>query len=399
MRLLLSVVAFFIPIFCFSQDKKINTTKGQPELSISYDMGWYEALMNGNIMGAIFYDDFSFHDQSKEERIPYSPYTPYLKEASNKYWLLRTNSSDRPYESGVYNNKMEIRFSGLGEGWASLLHNPMSLSNNAFDIRLLIDKSDKSVFSGLFIGSRNKNDGIHITLTNWSMDEGFNGLGYDYYDDGIVKKSETIKDVKLYSNLDNEIRIKKEGKDMTVYVNGMTAYQADIADLKDYSTIALLASGREDKNVAVFKSIYINIMEDVSTFINKSNQNTVKIKKVGSVYSIPVSLNDVLKIDFIFDSGASDVSISPDIALTLLKTGTIKKEDWLEGTFYKFADGSVAKSKRFKLRSVKIGNKVLKNITCSISNSIDAPMLLGQSVLSRFGRYTFDNNRQVLVLE
>jgi aspartyl protease family protein len=136
-----------------------------------------------------------------------------------------------------------------------------------------------------------------------------------------------------------------------------------------------------------------------STIETSTGSNVVRVKKKHGVYAVPVIINGVLKIDFIFDSGASDVSISPDIALTLYKTETIKDDDWLEGVYYKFADGSTAKSSRFILHSIKIGNKTLYNVECSISNSIDAPMLLGQSCLSRLGKYTFDNVNQTLVIE
>ena len=127
--------------------------------------------------------------------------------------------------------------------------------------------------------------------------------------------------------------------------------------------------------------------------------NSIKLQKKGGVYEVPVELNGVLKINFIFDSGASDVSISPDVALTLMRTGTIKESDWLPGAFYSFADGSTAKSERFKLRSVKIGNKTVYDVTCSIANSIEAPMLLGQSVLSKFGKYSFDYRTETLIIE
>jgi aspartyl protease family protein len=161
-----------------------------------------------------------------------------------------------------------------------------------------------------------------------------------------------------------------------------------------------MAGGNETMNKAFVKYFSANILlPDELVFGIDKKVNIVKVKKSNGVYSVPVELNGVLKIDFIFDSGASDVSISPDVAMTLLRTGTIKKEDWLEGAYYKFADGSVAKSKRFKLSSIKVGNKIIRDVTCSISNSIDAPMLLGQSVLSRFGKYTFDNVNQKLIID
>lgn len=122
--------------------------------------------------------------------------------------------------------------------------------------------------------------------------------------------------------------------------------------------------------------------------------NEIKLISAYGVYEIPVLLNDVLKINVIIDSGATDVSIAPDVVFTLIRTGTIKKYDWLPGQVYLFADGSKAKSKRFNLRSITIGNKTFKNVTCSIAETIEAPMLLGQSVLRKLGRYTIDYKKR-----
>lgn len=127
--------------------------------------------------------------------------------------------------------------------------------------------------------------------------------------------------------------------------------------------------------------------------------NEVKLVSVGGVYEVPVSLNDVLKINVILDSGAADVSIAPEVALTLIRTGTINKTDLLSGKVYRFADGSTAKSERFNLKSIKIGNKEFKNIPCIIAKSIEAPMLLGQSLLMRLGKYTIDYKKGVIQFE
>lgn len=122
-------------------------------------------------------------------------------------------------------------------------------------------------------------------------------------------------------------------------------------------------------------------------------------KSKEGIYEIPVTLNGVLQISFIFDSGASDVSIAPDVALTLMRTGTIKESDFIGDQEYQFADGSTAISKVFILHEIKIGNKILKNINASISNSIEAPMLLGQSVLQKFAKFTVDNTNHTLNIE
>mgnify|MGYP003808733201 FL=1 len=125
-------------------------------------------------------------------------------------------------------------------------------------------------------------------------------------------------------------------------------------------------------------------------------KNEISLTKTGGVYEVPVVLNGVLAIRLILDSGAADVSISPDVALTLYKAKTISEDDLLPGQYYQFANGSTVKSYRFRLRSLTIGDMELHDIACSISSSIRAPMLLGQSALQRLGRYSIDTDRMVL---
>jgi len=131
----------------------------------------------------------------------------------------------------------------------------------------------------------------------------------------------------------------------------------------------------------------------------KNIRGEVRLKRnYGGTYEVPVILNGVLKIDFILDSGASDISISPDVALTLLKTGTVRQSDFIGTQKYSFADGTTATSKVFYLREVEIGGFVMKNVKASISNSVNAPMLLGQSLLQQLGSITIDNDRSVLII-
>ncbi len=154
----------------------------------------------------------------------------------------------------------------------------------------------------------------------------------------------------------------------------------------------------------LLKKKKIDINDDENTggnnITNETPSNVVPIQKKSSgVYEIPVVINGVLKISFVFDSGAADVSISPDVAMTLVKTGTVTSADFVGTQKYIFADGSTATSKVFIIKNLKVGNKTVYNVRASISSSIDAPMLLGQSVLQKFGKFTIDNNAHTLTIE
>lgn len=206
--------------------------------------------------------------------------------------------------------------------------------------------------------------------------------------------------------LGNKLTIKKKGNKIYFYVNDKQVYSKEFEKFfGDGIGIGCSAQQNASFDYLIVKQDKQSISKEnvyETKRVEKTEQkNTtdIKLKKQNGIYEVPVELNGVLKIDFIFDSGASDVSISPDIALTLIKTGTIVEGDWLPGAYYSFADGSSAKSRRFTLKSVKIGDKIVYDVVCSISNSLDAPMLLGQSVLSKFGKYSFDYKTEKLEIE
>jgi len=125
----------------------------------------------------------------------------------------------------------------------------------------------------------------------------------------------------------------------------------------------------------------------------------IKLVKHAGVFAVPVLLNNVLTINFIVDSGAADVMISSDVASTLLKTGTILESDFLPDAIYTIADGSQSSSKRFKIRSMKIGPHEITNVTCAVANQQNAPMLLGQSALQKMGSYRIDYEKGIIIFD
>ena len=298
--------------------------------------------------------------------------------------------SDEKAKVDIVNNQLHISFNSYNFPRSIHLDDaPLSLNDNDFSISVKISKESNAVGQGIEFGIADNENLYRVGLAN------VNGKGMIVYEkivDGNFVEDETIEKIFYKSQEDNELSIKKRDNKIVVSVNGYVAYEIENPNLLG-DGISLFGIGMENRDQAFFKNFKAKIE------VLKTIPTQVSVKRFGGVYTLPVELNGVLKIDFIFDSGASDVSISPDIALTLIKAGTVKETDWLEGAYYKFADGSSAKSKRFKLKSLKIGNKVITNVSCSISNSLDAPMLLGQSVLSKFGKFTFDNKKQVLIFD
>ena len=128
-----------------------------------------------------------------------------------------------------------------------------------------------------------------------------------------------------------------------------------------------------------------------------ADQETITMEKRGGVYVVPVRFNDVITLDAIVDSGASDLSIPADIVSTLVRTKTVTDEDFLGKQTYVLADGSEVPSHQFRIRSLKVGNKTVENVVASIA-SVNATILLGQSFLSKFKSWSVDNEKHTLVL-
>jgi clan AA aspartic protease (TIGR02281 family) len=123
----------------------------------------------------------------------------------------------------------------------------------------------------------------------------------------------------------------------------------------------------------------------------------VPLQKQGGTYALPVLINSALTLNFVVDSGASDVSIPSDVVLTLVRTGTVRETDFLGDKTYMLADGSTRASLTFRIRSLRVGDKIIENVTASVA-PVKGELLLGQSFLSRFKTWSIDNNRHTLIL-
>jgi clan AA aspartic protease (TIGR02281 family) len=131
--------------------------------------------------------------------------------------------------------------------------------------------------------------------------------------------------------------------------------------------------------------------------LHSSSEAIVPMVSDGGTFAVPVTINNQLTLKFVVDSGASDVSVPTDVVSTLVRTGTIADSDFLGSQTYKLADGSTVPSQRFQIRSLKVGNRILENVTASIA-PIAGQLLLGQSFLRRFKSWSIDNGRSALIL-
>jgi aspartyl protease family protein len=127
-------------------------------------------------------------------------------------------------------------------------------------------------------------------------------------------------------------------------------------------------------------------------------KSVVRMKPENGVYYVPCKINGT-EMQFIFDTGASDITMSAVEARYLYKQGKLTDDDILGTQQYQIADGSIAEGTVVNLRTVTIGNRTLNNVQASIVHNLEAPLLLGQSALAEFGKISIDYNKHEITFE
>jgi aspartyl protease family protein len=145
--------------------------------------------------------------------------------------------------------------------------------------------------------------------------------------------------------------------------------------------------------------------KDDDPFASKNyNKNIGKLKEKeaidlinnNGVFIVPILINGE-KLEFILDSGASEISISKEVEQLFIFNGTIKKENYLEPALYRIANGNIISCRRVNLGEVKIGNITIRNVVASIGIS-NTPLLLGRNFFDNFNSWTIDNQTNRLIL-
>lgn len=164
-----------------------------------------------------------------------------------------------------------------------------------------------------------------------------------------------------------------------------------IRDRDDFKALIEKYEARHREKLSSLGDDYAVSAETVTTEIPIQRHS-------GGTFEVPCNVNG-LDLKMIFDTGASDVSISKVEADFMLKNNYLSKNDIKGRQYYQTADGGISEGTVITLKDVKIGEAMLHNIEASVSKSQTAPLLLGQSVLEKFGTYTVDNINSKLIIK
>lgn len=131
---------------------------------------------------------------------------------------------------------------------------------------------------------------------------------------------------------------------------------------------------------------------------SSGGKTVIKMENEHGVKYVWIEING-LRLKFIFDTGASSICISSAEATVLYRQGTLKKEDILDVQYFQDATGKISVGTKINLRTVKIGDRLLRNIEATVIDNTEAPLLLGQSALEKFGKISIDNKKGEIIFE
>lgn len=174
-------------------------------------------------------------------------------------------------------------------------------------------------------------------------------------------------------------------------------------------------SGNKDKRVAVFDSLvtyndtmqFYNEYGDTSYYDNEDYytegeypNNTVSIpfSVKGGVKTLPVTINGIINVDMIVDTGCSGCLVSLSEAIYLYEKGQLTEDDFIGVGQSMIADGSIVENMVVRLKKIEIGGKLqASDITATVSENVAAPLLLGNEVLDRVRSISIDNEKQCVL--
>lgn len=167
----------------------------------------------------------------------------------------------------------------------------------------------------------------------------------------------------------------------------------DLDAVRDLPEFKALMEEYEAKHTEYMKQFELSMPEKEETV----TEIAVK-RNPGGTFEIPCDING-LALQMVFDTGASDVTISSVEADFMFKNGYLSEKDIKGKTYYQIANGQISEGTTITLREVKIGDAVLHNVDASVVKSQRAPLLLGQSAMERFGAITIDNQNNKLIIK
>ena len=124
-------------------------------------------------------------------------------------------------------------------------------------------------------------------------------------------------------------------------------------------------------------------------------QHKISLKEKNGVLYLPCKING-MQLDYVFDTGASIVTINDSIYRLMQSNELISLDDSIGIEKYQDASGDIIECVTFNIKKIEIGGIVLENIKGGVVPNNNKSFLLGQSALKILGSYNLDIKNKIL---
>jgi len=315
--------------------------------------------------------DYIDKETSTEEK--FSTQTNTEEKSQEAIWSLRDfirNWSCVPYVKGSLKENLEVF---LQDGKLILKQN---YSTN--DVNILgFPEYTKTIIDLILVNS----------ISFEENDKGCAGIA-------IKTKKNGIQLINKYVNNKSEVPHPKEANireqfgwvDAGIRINKNEYFQERVSKVIETLRLITILNGN-------------HLLEGEIVEINTKNStsNVIKMKSIGGVSVIPCKVNG-LNLNFIFDTGASNVSISMTEATFMLKNGYLSLNDIIGSNKFSDANGNISEGVIINLKEIEIGGVKLFNVIASVVKNDKAPLLLGQSAIKKLGQIKFDLKENTITI-
>lgn len=179
-------------------------------------------------------------------------------------------------------------------------------------------------------------------------------------------------------------------------MNIKTCFRVGLVAIIGTAAISL-SSCKDKKGATPLEDTYAcEDEEDLTVMLPDKDVVEVPFTEVGNSLHIEATINNSVKADMVFDTGADVTLIGLEEAQYLYSKGLITDDDILEHTNIGDASGNFSEADIILLKSIQIGDLVCTNVTASVINKRGLTLLFGQTVLKRLPSYTIDNENKVI---
>ena len=143
---------------------------------------------------------------------------------------------------------------------------------------------------------------------------------------------------------------------------------------------------------------YDNVYNPLDIIGSDSLQIIELIKGDANMHMIDIDFNGV-KEKFIFDTGASDIFMTPSLLSKIKSSGAKVESLNIKNANAEIANGELIPIEYVRLSNVKIGNFIINNLIVSVSFNDNSSLLFGKGALNKFKNFSFSKDGSLTLVK